>query len=92
MLFTCFQFIQVDHMIYSYHKNMCIFLAGFGTEFECPIEGLPSCIPESWVCDGFYDCDGGIDEEANCTCKCNSFCIMLVCVCMHQRRLKLDLV
>lgn len=31
------------------------------TEFACANE----CIPRSWACDGYYDCNNGADE-ANC--------------------------
>ncbi|XP_002739980.1 uncharacterized protein LOC100377096 [Saccoglossus kowalevskii] len=44
--------------------------------YEDIFEG-EKCIPDEWVCDGWSDCYGGLDEPDTCPCAmmCNDTCI-----------------
>ena len=33
------------------------------TELACTYEGQPTCVGRAWLCDGYSDCDGGVDES-----------------------------
>ena len=41
--------------------------------FNCS-NGMPTCIPKTWVCDGYEECADGSDEAQTVCGKFNYFC------------------